>query len=129
MANISEKLKELFNGIETTMNTKTCVGKEIKVGDTTIIPLVELTIGAGTVEADGKTINIEESGGFAARVTPVACLVVQNGFTKVIHVKSSDPISKALDMIPDIIDKMAGEDPEVQEAVEESLDDSYIENI
>ena len=61
------------------------------------------------------------------KVKPVACLIIQNGFTKLISISDQDPISKALDIIPDMVDKLTkrgAHDPEVNEAIEE-IKDSY----
>lgn len=123
---MKENLKTLFDGVESAFNTRTCIGKEIVVGDTTIIPFVELTMGAGTIEFEGKSFELDESGGFGVKATPVACLVIQNGFTKVVHISSNDPISKLIDMIPDIIDKMTGEeDEDVKNVIDHMKDNSY----
>lgn len=129
MENFNEEIKKLFEGVNATFNSKTCIGEPIKVKDTTIVPLVEMTMGAGM--GDFSKGNTGKGGGFGAKVSPVACLIIQNGFTKLINIKNQDALTKLLDMLPDVIDKLTGNDvieEEVQDEIDK-LDDEYIENV
>ena len=40
------------------------------------------------------------------KMSPTAVLVIQNGHAKMIPVKQGDTVSKIIDMIPDVVDKI-----------------------
>ena len=61
-------------------------------------------------------------------MSPSAVLVIQNGRAKMISVKSTDTVSKIMDMIPEIMDKIAslvkkGEIDDQEAAIEEAISD------
>lgn len=120
---IKENIKAVLDGVALISNTKQVVGEPYTVGETTIIPFLETSVGAGFGEFNAN----KDAGGMACKVRPIACLIIQNGFTKLISITDQDPLSKALDMIPDMVDKLTqrgAHDPEVSEAIEE-IKDSY----
>lgn len=107
MANdFNQALGSLFNGMEGLLTTKTVVGEPTKIGDTIILPLVDVNFGvaAGAFNKDG--VKNSASGGMGGKMSPSAVLVIQNGTAKMINVKSEDTISKIIDMVPEVIDKI-----------------------
>ena len=86
------------------MSTKTVVGEATKIGDTIILPLVDVTFGVGAGANVGDKKN-GGAGGFSGKLTPSAVLVIKNGSTKLVNIKNQDTVTKVLDMIPDIVDK------------------------
>ena len=122
---IKENITAIFDGVKGVANTRQVVGEPYTVGDTTIVPFLETSVGAGF----GAFSDCKEAGGMAVKVTPIACLVIQNGFTKVVSISNQDVMSKALDMIPDLVNKITGKgasNEEVEDAIEE-IKDSYEE--
>lgn len=120
---MKENIESIFNGVVALSNTKQVVGEPYTIGETTLVPFLETSLGAGFGEFDTE----KGAGGMACKIKPVACLIIQNGFTKLINISNQDPISKALDLIPDLVDKMTKKGvaaPEVSEAIEE-IKDSY----
>lgn len=122
MDNLSEsKIKDtitsIFNGVETLVDTKKVIGEPYTVGETTIIPFIETSVGLGV----GDLKNNKEAAGAGCKVKPIACLIIQDGFTKLINIENQDAITKALDMIPDLVDKLLhkGKNSEINEAIEE----------
>ena len=85
-------VESLLKGMDTVLSTKTVVGEATKIGDTIILPLVDVTFGVG-------------AGGLGGKMTPSAVLVIKNGSTKLVNIKNQDTVTKILDMIPDIVDK------------------------
>ncbi len=83
---------------------KTVVGDAIHIGDTIILPLVDVSfaVGAGAFNADKKE---KGAGGIGGKMTPSAVLVIQNGHTKLVNIKTQDTITKLLDMVPDVMDR------------------------
>lgn len=85
--------------------TKTVVGDASVVGDATIVPLVDVSFGVGA----GANINDKKNGGMGgmhAKMSPSAVLVIQNGHAKLVSVKNTDTVSKIVDLIPEVIDKI-----------------------
>ena len=89
-------VEALFKGMDTFVTTKTVVGEAIHVGDTIILPLVDVSfgVGAGAFEGDKKSNG---GGGMTGKLTPSAVLVIQNGSTKLVNVKNQDGLTKVLD--------------------------------
>ena len=102
--NFNGVIDSLMKGMNTVLATKTVVGEATRVGDTIILPLVDVSfgVGAGANSADRKN---GAGGGFAGKRSPSAVLVIQNGSTKLVNVKNQDAVTKILDMIPDLVDK------------------------
>ncbi|MGN1157796.1 MAG: GerW family sporulation protein [Agathobacter sp.] len=94
----------LMQGVDGFLSSKTVVGEPITIGETIIIPLVDVSFGMGAGSFNGeKKKNC--GGGIGGKISPCAVLVLQNGVTKMVSVKDNDHISKLLDMIPDYVDK------------------------
>lgn len=131
-------VESLFKGMDSFITTKTVVGEAIHIGDTIILPLVDVSFGvaAGVFSGDKKNNG---GGGMGGKVMPSAVLVISNGTTKLVNVKNQDGITKVLDMVPDFVnkftskgDKASDEDLVAKEkagkAMEDILSDSVKEN-
>ena len=108
MAESFEKtIQALMSGVEEHLTTKTVIGEPIKCEDTIIFPMADVAFGiaagAGTQEKKNNG-----AGGVGAKMTPTAVLVLQNGSSKIISIKDKDAINKLVDMLPDIVNKIAG---------------------
>ena len=97
-------VESLLKGMDTVLSTKTVVGEATKIGDTIILPLVDVTFGVGA-GAGNNSEKKSASGGLGGKMTPSAVLVIKNGSTKLVNIKNQDTVTKILDMIPDIVDK------------------------
>ena len=97
-------VETLFKGMDSFITTKTVVGDAIYVGDTILLPLVDVSfaVGAGATAGDKKNNG---AGGMGGKVQPSAVLVISNGSTKLVNVKNQDSITKILDMVPDLVNK------------------------
>jgi len=97
-------VESLFKGMDNFITTKTVVGEAIHIGDTIILPLVDVSFGvaAGVFTKDKQNNG---GGGMGGKVMPSAVLVISNGTTKLVNVKNQDTMTKILDMIPDIVEK------------------------
>lgn len=102
--NFGGVIESLMKGMNAVIGTKTVVGDATQVGDTIILPLVDVSfgVGAGANAADKKN---GAGGGFSAKMSPSAVLVIKNGSTKLVNIKNQDMVTKVLDMIPDIVEK------------------------
>ena len=104
--NFRGTLESLFKGMDSFLTTKTVVGDAITVGDTIILPLVDVSFG---VAASAKAEDRKNSGGggMGGRISPSAVLVISNGTTKLVNVKNQDGFTKVLDMVLDLINRFA----------------------
>lgn len=102
--NFTGVIESLMKGMNTVLSTKTVVGEATKIGDTIILPLVDVTFGVGAGATVGDKKN-GGAGGFSGKLTPSAVLVIKNGSTKLVNIKNQDTVTKILDMIPDLVDR------------------------
>jgi uncharacterized spore protein YtfJ len=126
--NTFEKTVEsLFKGMDSFITTKTVVGDAIHIGDTIILPLVDVSfgVGAGTYRGTGKEKASDSgAGGMGGKITPSAVLVIQNGRTKLVNIHSQDTVTKILDFVPDVIDQVASKfDKKGNKVTEKDIDE------
>ncbi|MCD7957938.1 MAG: GerW family sporulation protein [Lachnospiraceae bacterium] len=102
--NFQNTVASLFKGMDNFITTKTVVGDPVTVGDTIILPLVDVTFG---VAASAKSEDKKNSGGggMGGKISPSAVLVISNGSTKLVNVKNQDAVTKVLDMVPDLVNR------------------------
>lgn len=116
----------LFKGMDQFISSKTVVGDAITVGNTIILPLVDVSfgVGAGASSSDSKNNG---AGGLGGKISPSAVLVIQEGNIRLVNVRNQDAVTKILDMVPDFVNKFTSgksrntSDPEVDKAVNEIL--------
>ena len=107
-------VESLFKGMDSFITTKTVVGDAIHIGDTIILPLVDVSFGvaAGAFSQEKKNNG---AGGMGGKIMPSAVLVIQNGTTKLVNIKNQDGITKILDMGPDLGNKFTSKNDVVSE--------------
>lgn len=118
-------LASLFKGMDGFISAKTVVGDAITVNDTIILPLIDVSFGvaAGAGNNDNKN---KAAGGMGGKMSPSAVLVIHDGITRLVNVKNQDSVTKIIDMVPDVIDKVTSminrkKDPDVDKAVDEAM--------
>ena len=104
--NFKETVNSLFKGMDSFVSAKTVVGDAIHVGETIILPLVDVSFGVGAGAFAGDKKN-NGGGGLAGKMTPCAVLVIPNGSTKLVNIKNQDGLTKVLDMVPDLVNRFA----------------------
>jgi len=109
-----------MTSIESMVDVNTIIGESIVTPDnTTIIPLSKVCFGfaAGGSEFNSNRLNkytenskLPFGGGSGAgvNITPVGFLVIKDGTAKVLNVDGINVVDRAVDMIPDIINKEVG---------------------
>ena len=101
-------VESLLRGMDTVLSTKTVVGEATQVGDTIILPLVDVSFGIGAGAGSGSNNGKNTSsgaGGMGGKMTPSAVIVIKDGTTKLVNIKQQDAVTKVLDMIPDLVEK------------------------
>ena len=112
--NFNGVVESLLHGMNSVLAAKTVVGEPTKVGDTIILPLVDVSfgVGAGATSADKKNGGC---GGFGAKMSPSAVLVIKNGSTKLVNIKNQDAVTKVLDLVPDIVNRFSNKNEEIMD--------------
>ncbi len=101
----NESLEVLFDKMEDFVSTKTVVGDSIVLGDVTLVPIIEVSVGLGAGGGDNDKKG-GGGGGFGAKITPSAVIAITNGNIKLINIKNQDAISKLIDMAPGVVSKL-----------------------
>ena len=83
--NFKETVNSLFKGMDSFISAKTVVGEAIHVGDTIILPLMDVSFGVGAGAFSGEKKD-NGGGGMAGK-------------------KNQDGLTKILDMVPDFVDR------------------------
>ena len=119
-------VESLFKGMDSFITTKTVVGDAIHIGDTIILPLVDVSFGvaAGAFSQEKKNNG---AGGMGGKINPSAVLVIQNGQTKLVNIKNQDTINKIVDMVPDLIDRFTSKEEDMP-SDKEAIDTAFPEN-
>ncbi|MBR4982061.1 MAG: GerW family sporulation protein [Lachnospiraceae bacterium] len=126
--NFNSVMTSLLKGVDSVLSTKTVVGEPINVGDTILVPLVDVSfgLGAGAGNQDKKSSG---GGGVGGKMSPSAILVIQNGKTKLVNIKQQDGVTKILDMVPDLVDKFTHKNDDMisdEEAKEVAFPDGEV---
>ena len=121
--NFDTTVESLFKGMDSFISTKTVVGDAVTIGDTIILPLVDVSFGVGAGAFAGEKKQ-NAGGGMGAKVTPSAILVISGGVTKLVNVKNQDAVTKVIDMAPDLINKFLGGRPPISEETVQAARDT-----
>ena len=119
----NETVASLFKGMDSFLSAKTVVGEAVHVNDTIILPLVDVSFGVGAGAFAGDKKN--NGGGMGGKMSPSAVLVIQNGATKLVNIKNQDTVTKILDMVPDVVDRITGKfgDVKMDDDIDEAISD------
>ncbi len=120
----NETVASLFKGMDSFLSAKTVVGEAVHVNDTIILPLVDVSFGVGAGAFAGDKKN-NAGGGMGGKMSPSAVLVIQNGATKLVNIKNQDTVTKILDMVPDVVDRITGKfgDVKMDDDIDEAISD------
>lgn len=120
----NETVASLFKGMDSFLSAKTVVGEAVHVNDTIILPLVDVSFGVGAGAFAGDNKN-NAGGGMGGKMSPSAVLVIQNGATKLVNIKNQDTVTKILDMVPDVVDRITGKfgDVKMDDDIDEAISD------
>lgn len=117
--NFQSTVESLFKGMDSFITTKTVVGDAITVGDTILLPLVDVSFGVGAGAFSGDKKN-NGGGGMGGKISPSAVLVISNGVTKLVNIRNQDGLTKILDMVPDFLNKFSEGKKEPEAATKEN---------
>jgi uncharacterized spore protein YtfJ len=107
--NFQENVNALFERLEKILTSKTVVGEEIKIGDTTLIPIVDIGFGMGIGGGDGTDDKgnggVGSGGGIGVKASASAVIVIKGDEIQVLPLKKPGSLEKIIEMVPDIVAK------------------------
>jgi uncharacterized spore protein YtfJ len=110
MEDVERLLKTTSEEIEKVLTSKTVVGEPIKIGDTTLIPLISIGFGFGAGGGVGKGGGAKEQGegaggggGAGGGVKPVAVIVIDKKGVRIEQIKGK--LSSMMESLEKIIEK------------------------
>ncbi len=118
----SGSVASMFDGVERVVSSRSIVGDPIYVDGMTLIPLMEVSFAMGTGVLAGASRG-KKSGGVGAKMIPSSMLVIQNGKTRLVNIKKQDTLTKIMDLVPDVMDRIdARRNPITEDDVSDALD-------
>ena len=121
-SNFNSTVVSLFGGLDGFLSTKTVVGEAVTINDTILVPLVDVSFGMGAGSWGGQAKN-SAAGGMNCKMAPSAVLVIHKGNVRMVPVENNPSVfTKLIDMIPDIMDRLTGQDPMDDQDVSEKVD-------
>lgn len=110
-SNVKENLEVLFEKFKNMIKVETVVGEAVQIGDTTLVPFVDVTFGFGT-GTNHNTANKNHEcggGGGGAKMEPSAILVIKGERIELFNIKGN-PYSSSFDrligLVPDLVSKL-----------------------
>lgn len=118
-------VEALLKGMDTVLSTKTVVGDATQIGDTIILPLVDVSFGVGAGTGNSKDGKQSGAGGLGGKMTPSAVLVIRDDHVKLVNIKNQDTVTKILDLLPELVDKFKPKDKEEKLSDEEAKEIAF----
>lgn len=110
---VKDNLESIFESFKKMIAVETVVGKAVQVGDTTLVPFVNVSFGFGTGGSDVKGEKVSGGGSCGgaggARMEPTAILVIKGERVEMFSVNGdykSSGFDRLIGMVPEIISKM-----------------------
>ena len=110
-SNVKENLEVLFEKFKNMIKVETVVGEAVQIGDTPLVPFVDVTFGFGT-GTNHNTANKNHEcggGGGGAKMEPSAILVIKGDRIELFNIKGN-PYSSSFDrligLVPDLVSKL-----------------------
>ena len=122
--NLKNTVSAFMSGINSVVASKTVVGDPIEVGDTTLIPFMDVSFAMGAGAYNGEKKD-KGAGGMGGKMSPSAVLVLKDGNARLVNIKNQDTMTKILDLVPDMVDRFSNKGSELSEdEVDDLLDEA-----
>ncbi len=121
----SELIGKLMEELRTIAKTETIMGKEIKVGEVTVIPVSQISLGVGAgggQGSDNKKTGEGGGGGGGVMVTPVAFIAIKGDEISFHGLKKGGFFEALLEQLPELTEKILAkvQDAEAKKAEPEA---------
>ena len=105
---VVETLATLLKELQKYGTTESVIGKELHIGEITIVPITKISIGVGAGGGSSDKKQAEGSGaggGGGLKVEPVGFLVVQKDQVSLLNIGKSGPLDKLSEQVPILLNK------------------------
>ena len=105
---INELIGKLTDFLKQEAKTETVVGKEFKLGEFTCVPVMRMGLGLGYGGGEGhddKKGGEGAGGGAGFGMDPIGFLVTRGGEISFVPSRQTSGFSKAMEKIPDVLEK------------------------
>lgn len=106
----TQNINEIFDHLKKFLCTETVIGNPLQVGNITLVPIINVSFGAGSGGGNGKDNKGNDSTGGGAgvggKISPQAILVIKNDEVNVIPLTEKTSLDKIFAMVPDIMSKL-----------------------
>ena len=103
---IKDNLEPIFEKFKNMIKVETVVGEAMQIGDATLVPFVDVTLGFGSGGAGKADCG---GGGGGAKMEPTAILVIKGERVELFNIKGSAKYSgfdRLIGMVPEVISKL-----------------------
>lgn len=125
-------VSSLFEGLDKNFSAKQVIGDPVVVGETTIIPIIDLSVGMISGAFNGEK-NSNSAGGIGVKARPQSVLVIRGDSVRLMDIGTRTGMDKLLDLLPDFVDMIKGkmgsgkadreEEKEAREACKEEIEE------
>lgn len=101
----TESMTVMFDHLEKMLSAKTVFGEPMTIGDVVLVPVVDISFGAGAGGGSGSEKGEHNEGGGAAgaRLTAAAIIVVRDSQVQVMKLKNTTAIDRLMELVPDML--------------------------
>lgn len=107
---MNKRMEILFEKLKDFFTSRTIIGKEIQVGEITMIPVIEVTFGMGTGSGGGldekKQQGSAEGMGVGAKAKPSGVIVIKEGQVQLLPLGKPGTLDRLIEKVPELIDKI-----------------------
>jgi len=107
---ISQQVNLVFEKLKDFFTSKTIVGDAIKIGEVTLLPVIEIAFGMGSGSGGGKMTQEQEGSGggmgMGVKAKPSAFIVIKGEKVELLSLQKPGTFEKLVEKIPEIMDKM-----------------------
>ncbi|MDD3270173.1 MAG: spore germination protein GerW family protein [Syntrophomonadaceae bacterium] len=112
---INQNISTLFEQLDKFFKTETVFGEAMQIGNVTLIPVINVSFGAGTGIGNGKDANGCDGsgggGGAGGKISPTAVIVIKNEEVSILPLTNRGYIDKIVEMVPELINKIPHKEP------------------
>ena len=92
----NSSLQQLLSGLDSFLSTKSVIGAPITIHDTTILPLIDVSMGVGAGAVAARSADGSTGGGLGAKMSASGVLIIRNdGTVRIVSAKNADTVAKA----------------------------------
>lgn len=111
--NFNENVDKVFARLEEFFQSRTVIGESITVGDATLIPVLDISIGLGLGGGDGVddkgAKGVGGGGGAGAKGSATAVIVIRGDQIDILPIKRQASLEKLVEMVPEIVSRIREE--------------------